>query len=160
MISKPKSETKKKSRKPIKRVSSRGTLVKKAHAILRDIVIKRDRGCVCPSPEKGHSSIIQAGHLIPSTKGSVRFDLRNVAAQCFSCNGRHRFYPHYYTHWFILKFGEEYNRLCADSEGIGLKRYELEEMIVQLTEIKSRQEADENFIPRFTQREILSGAWK
>jgi hypothetical protein len=162
MNPKPKPEKRlKKPKKPVKKISSRGVLDKKARSLLRDIVMFRDKGCVCPAPEKGHSSIRQHGHLIPSTKGGTRFDLWNNNEQCHSCNGRHEYYPHYYTDWFLSVFGEEqYHRLCVDSDKIGLKSYELEEIIVQLEAIKAKQLTDPNFSPRFTQQEILSGSWR
>ena len=161
IISKPKPEKKqKKGKKSLKRVSSRGALIKKAHALLRDVVLERDKGCVCPAPEKGHSTIRQAGHLIKSTKGAVRFDLYNVSEQCSGCNGRHERFDYYYTNWFVQTFGQaEYDRLCQDANKEGLKNYEIEEIIEQLTLIHNRQLEDKNFLPRFTQQEILSGAW-
>ena len=162
MTPKPKPEKKPKvGKKSIKKVSSHGALKKKAHAVLRDIVILRDKECVCPSPQNGHSPILQAGHLIPGTKGGTYFDLFNVNLQCKSCNGRHEYYECYYTDWFLFEFGEvEYHRLKSDADNIGLKSYELEEVIVQLTAIKEKQLGNPEWKPRFTQNEILSGAWR
>lgn len=161
LISKPKPiRIPKGKRRTVKKVSSRGQLVSQAHALLREIVIGRDGGCVCPRPGKGHSSILQAGHLIKSTKGAVRFDLYNVHCQCSSCNGRHVHHEKYYTKWFVERFGgEEYVRLCNLSDGAGLKTYELSELIVQLKLIREKQIADKEFRPYYTQAEILSGAW-
>lgn len=140
---------------------SRGSLVNQAHAIMRNIVVSRDNGCVCPAPNKGHSNVMQAGHLIKSTKGAVRFDLYNVHCQCSSCNSRHVHHEKYYTKWFVEKFGgEEYVRLCNLSDGVGLKTYELSELIVQLGLIRDRQLIDKDFKPYYTQSEILSGAWQ
>src|SRR3972149_7866962 len=151
----------KKSNEPLKKVSSRDSLIKKAHAIMREIVIARDGGCVCPAPEKGHSDVLQAGHIIPSTKPGVRFDLDNVNCQCSSCNGRHGRYEYYYVNWFLFVHGEEkYDRLCKDADRGTLKTYEIEEIIVQLQAIRDRQAEDKEFIPRFTQQEILSGLWR
>lgn len=151
----------KSKRKSVKKVSSRGQSVLQAHALLREIVIARDDGCVCPRPNKGHSSILQAGHLIKSTKGAVRFDLYNVHCQCSSCNGRHVHHEKYYTKWFVERFGgTEYVRLCNLSDGSGLKTYELSELIVQLKLIREKQIADKEFRPYYTQAEILSGAWE
>ena len=66
MISKPKPKRKqKKGRKPVKKVSSHGARKKVAHALLRDIVLMRDKECVCPAPKNGHSAILQAGHWKP-----------------------------------------------------------------------------------------------
>ena len=162
---KPKPARKVKTKKPVVKVSSRGSLIKTAHSIMRDIVLDRDLRCVCPPPAKGHSGARQAGHLIKSTKGKIRFDLMNVHEQCSACNGRHNNYEHYYVDWFISKFGaDEYHRLCADAEGVGLKTYELEELIAQLKEIRRKQVAatlmGETYKPYYTQADVLSGAWR
>lgn len=139
---------------------TRGDLIKEAHRLMRDIVVSRDNGCVCPAPHKGHSNVMQAGHLIKSTKGAVRFDLYNVHCQCSSCNNRHVHHEKYYTKWFVQRFGgAEYVRLCDLSDGLGLKTYELKELIVQLKLIREKQVAQPEFKPYFTQAEILSGAW-
>ena len=136
-------------------------LKKKAHAILREILLLRDKKCVCPPPEKGHTKVLQAGHLIPGTKGGTYFDLYNTHVQCSGCNGRHVRYEKYYVGWFIGKFGKsEYLRLCKDSENPGLKSYEMEEIIVQLGLMKERIERETDWKPYFTQTEILSGAWQ
>jgi hypothetical protein len=134
---------------------------------MRDIVLDRDLRCVCPvPPAKGHTSTRQAGHLIASTKGSVRFDLTNVHEQCSGCNQRHVNFQHYYIDWFLGKFGsEEYHRLVHEADnGKPLKTYELEELIVQLKAIRQRQLSaillGETFKPYFSQADILSGAWK
>lgn len=149
-----------KTKKRVSKVSSRGKLISTAHALMREIVIARDEKCVCPPTKNGHSSTLQAGHLIKSTKGAVRWDLFNVHAQCSACNQRHVHYEKYYTKWFVEKFGgEEYVRLCNLSDGVGLKNYELDELIVQFKLIRQRQIEDKDFRPYFTQSEIMSGAW-
>ena len=131
---------------------------------MREIVILRDGGCVCPAPEKGHTTILQAGHLIPSVKGGVRFDLWNVHCQCSGCNGRHArpSNTHYYTDWFTQKFGlNAYHELCSRSNGkYGLKSQELIELEGQLRLILSKTELDVKWKPYFTQQEILSGEWR
>lgn len=162
MLSKPKPIKRDKSkRKPVKKTSSRGALIKTAHAIMRDIVIARDGRCVCPPPEKGHSETLQAGHIIPSTKSGVRFDLWNVHCQCVACNGRHVHFEHYYVDWFIGKFGVEQKlRLGVDAEHGYLKTYEIRELIEQLSAIRKRQKDEPEWLPYFTQQEILSGRWK
>lgn len=160
MIGKPKPEKReKKKKKPVKKVSSRGALINKAHAIMREIVIARDGHCVCPPPENGHSDVLQAGHIIPSTKSGVRFDLYNVHCQCSSCNGRHEHYEYYYTEWFLSKFGMiKFIDICGMADGL-LKNYEIEEIIEQLTLIRERQKKEPEWLPYFTQTEILSGSW-
>lgn len=161
MLGKPKPEKKqKKGRKSVRRVSEKGKLTLIAHAFIRDIVLKRDGACVCPPPKYGHSATRQAGHVIPSTKGGSRFSLWNIYEQCSSCNLIHRTHWQIYQKVFIDTFGSlAWRDLLAESENDGLKAYEIEEIIEQLQAIKERQLADDTFVPRFTQNEILSGSW-
>ena len=145
--------------KPPKKVK-RGSLVKKAHALIREIVMLRDGGCVCPPPKNGHSSTRQAGHIIPSTKGGSRFSLWNVHEQCSSCNGRHTRDWQIYEGWFEDKFGHYMWKLVRqESEYGGLKSYELEELIVQLKKMLETMKDDDGFKPYYFQDEILSGNW-
>ncbi len=151
------SKTLKKTKKPLNKVSSFGARKKVAHALLRDIVILRDKECVCPPPEKGHSSVMQAGHMIRGTKGGTYFDLWNVHLQCKSCNRRHVDNEQYYVDWFLREFGVDQKlRLGKDSEKMGLKSYEMEEIILQLQAIKGKQmlaiELGKEFKPYFTQQ--------
>lgn len=165
-LGKPKPVKEKKRKVGVKKSSSRGLLIKEIHSVMRDIVIERDGGCVVSyAPEKGHTKIIQAGHIVASTKGSVRFDLRNVHAQCSGCNGRHVHFPHYYIDWFIRKFGADtYLDIVSESNVVStMKTYELQELMVQMKRIREKQLvcnlSGEPFKPYFTQKEILSGAW-
>lgn len=138
-----------------------GALVKKAHALMREIVILRDKNCVCPPPKNGHSAIMQAGHIIRSVKGGSRFSLFNVHLQCSSCNSRHVYDWHVYEGWFEDRFGSMLWKTVRDeSKNPGLKTYELQELIVQLEEILEKQKLNPEFKPYFTQQEVLNGSWK
>lgn len=147
--------------KPPRKVS-RGLLVRKAHALVREIVMLRDKGCVCPPPKKGHSGARQAGHIIPSTKGGSRFSLWNVHEQCSACNGRHS-HPndyHVYQGWFQDKFGHEaWDAVREESKNEGLKSTELQELLLQLEEILEVMDKFPEYKPYFSQNEILSGEW-
>jgi hypothetical protein len=56
-----------------------------------------------------------------------------IHEQCSACNGRHVRFEKYYVGWFVKTFGEEqYLRLVADSDNIGLKTYEIQELIRKL----------------------------
>jgi hypothetical protein len=162
---KPEKREKKKPRGITKKKTSRKSMYDKIHAIMRQIVIDRDGGCVCPPPEKGHSIILQAGHIITKRKGSVRFDLKNVHCQCSSCNGRHEDFPMYFIDWFSCKFGqEELHQLNLRSDRVEeMKMYELEELLLQMKKIREKQLVSalsgEPFKPYFSQKDILSGAW-
>lgn len=138
-----------------------GTLVKKAHALIREIVIARDKGCVCPPPAKGHSAILQAGHVIRSVKGGTRQSLLNCHAQCSSCNQRHVYDWYVYQNWFMCEFGlSAWLLMCEESKDPGLKSYEIIDLIEQLKLIREKQIIDPEWKPYFSQREIVSGAWK
>lgn len=69
------------------------------------VMIRDDAACICLPPENGHSSVMQAGHLVTRGKKSVRWDLWNVHIQCSSCNLLHEHYPERFTKQFILEYG-------------------------------------------------------
>lgn len=152
------------ARKHVKQVSERKRWEKRLDEITREIVLARDNYCVLISPS--HAGAMQCGHLITRAKRSIRWDLRNCSVQCAGCNIKHEFYPEVYTRWYLGKFGEpSYHKLCQDSEVLGkLTIMELEELHIQLTEIRklqqSKAERGEPFAPRYSQKEILSGEWK
>lgn len=146
-----------------KKKTSRQLLEKQADLLVREIVLRRDGFCVVTiPPEKGHSPVLQCGHLITRGKESVKWDLFNCNAQCSSCNLRHEHYWHYYEDWFLLEFGKEARlRISKDSDVVRkLRTDELETLCGELRTIKMRQEADQTFKPRFSQSEILSGIWR
>lgn len=156
----------KSKQKPQKKVKI-GKLKKKCHALMREIVLLRDGGCVTPPPSKGHSKVRQAGHIIPSVKGGSRWSLWNVHEQCSSCNGRHAQAGNYhiYQGWFEDKFGaERWKNIRDESLSDGLKSYELEELLVQFGKILEKQktavELGKEFKPYFSQKDILSGVWQ
>lgn len=86
----------------------------------------------------------------------------NTSEQCNSCNFIHEHKPEIYTAWFIREFGAEaYQKLVKDAEDVNkLSIEQLQALIGELTAIKARQEIDKDFKPRYTQAEILSGAWR
>jgi len=142
--------------------TARQVLEEQLDRTVRDIVLLRDGCCVCPAPEKGHSSIRQPGHLISRGKVAVRWSLLNVAEQCSACNLRHTHQFQYYNSWFVQKFGmDTWLQLNQDSTEVTKYSIEdLEEMLGQLRLIYSYQLEDKSFKPRFTQKQILSGEWR
>lgn len=157
-------KTCKRCNKPIQQHKMRKVLEETLDDIVKQIVLKRDGFCVCPPPERGHSSVRQPGHLITRGRRGVKWDLWNVNEQCSNCNYRHSL-PNqwmYYGEWFATRFGaEELSRLRTESdESAELSIDELEELLRQLTEIHHRQQEDKFFLPRFSQKQILSGEWK
>ena len=147
--------------KPRKKKTSRQIIEKKLDELVREIVLARDHACVCPSPEKGHSDVRQCGHLFTRSKKSVRWSLVNCQCQCSSCNLLHEFNPHRYVMSFIHKFGLcKYQELYRDAETPSLlKTYELEELYEQLSVIRERQKNEPEWLPYFSQKDIISGAW-
>lgn len=161
MLSKPKPEKQDKTKKRKKR-TSRQIIERKLDVLVREIVLLRDPACVCPSPQNGHSGVMQNGHLFTRSKKSLRWDLYNCNKQCSSCNLLHEYNPHRYVVSFIHKWGLcLYVDLYRESEKPSLlKTYELEELYDQLKEIQDKQKREPEWLPFFTQHEILSGAWK
>lgn len=149
-----------------KKKTSRVLLEREADKITREIVLDRDGYCVCPAPKKGHSSILQCGHLISRARKSVRWDLRNCNVNCASCNFIHEHHPEKYTRVFLAWYGQaEYEKLCDEGDVVRkIPEDELEAMVSELTSIRRRQldriRDGVEYKPRFTQKEILSGEWR
>lgn len=162
VLAKPKPIKEAKVRKPRKKKSSRQLYERELDTLVRSIVLLRDKFCVCPAPKNGHSVVMQPGHLITRGKESVKWDLRNVHAQCSGCNLTHEFRPERFTNWYIQRFSaDSYVQLVADSEEVcKLSIDELMELRTQLTEIHELLKKDKSFRPYFTQKQILTGEWR
>lgn len=145
-----------------KKKSNRQLLEKQADILVREIVLQRDRFCVCPAPKNGHMDVLQCGHLITRGRRSVRYDLRNCNVQCAGCNARHEHFAEIYTLSYIREFGSEsYQELVEESENfVKLSVEELEILCKELTAIRARQEVDKDFRPRYSQAQIMSGDWR
>jgi hypothetical protein len=145
-----------------KKKTNRQLLERQADSLVREIVLKRDRFCVCPAPKNGHGNVRIPGHLISRTRKSVRWSLLNTNEQCNSCNYIHEHRPEIYTQWFIRTFGfERYQTLVETGDKSDkLSVEQLQILCNELTAIKSRQEIDKDFKPRFTQEEIIVGDWR
>lgn len=63
-------------------------------------VMKDIPGHVC-------AGVLQAGHIIPRGKRAIKYDERQVFAQCSGGNKAHHHWPQEYTNWFIQKFGQQ-----------------------------------------------------
>lgn len=156
--------------KPIKAIKSkkrkkktnRQLLERQADGLVREIVLRRDRFCVCPAPKNGHGNVRTPGHLISRTRQSLRWSLLNTNEQCMSCNFLHEHKPEIYTAWFIRTFGAEvYQKLVSEAENVGkLSVEQLQTLCNELTAIIARQEIDKDFVPRYSQSEILNGTWR
>jgi hypothetical protein len=141
--------------------SEKKSLIKKLDEIVREIVLLRDGGCVCPPPANGHSVVFQSGHLFSRTKMTMRWSLYNCNCQCSSCNFLHEHNPHRYTRWFLQKHGQAvYDILVEQAETTyNYKVYELQEMYEQLQLILKTLRLNPYWKPYFHQADIMSGAW-
>jgi len=64
--------------------------IRKLDKIVSEIVIMRDRKCICC----GTDQKLTCGHLFSRVAYSTRWDLENCYAQCLSCNFRHEYDPY------------------------------------------------------------------
>jgi hypothetical protein len=86
---------------------------RKLDALVRQIVIERDKSCVtCPlwkkyKPDYQGHSLLTAGHLLTRGKGIIKYDLRNIFCQCKTCNYLHEERPEFLTSYAISVLGKE-----------------------------------------------------
>jgi len=173
MKPKPKPVREKKTKKR-KKKSARQLILRDLDNLIREIVFARDP---LPVPlvyrqalsEYGaiesttrHSGVHHPGHIISRSKQSVRWDLRNVHRQDANDNLLHEYFPEVYITWFIRQFGsDEWDKLFSDS--LPVQKYTMDDyetMYIELTEILKKQEQQAWFKPYFSQKEIISGAWR
>ena len=96
------------ARKPMRRYrykprSKRAGLKDELDRLTSLIVRKRDKACVLC----GRTDDIQAGHLYSRRYLAIRWDLKNVNAQCSAHNILHNEHPHLYMDWFQRTFSED-----------------------------------------------------
>lgn len=119
-----------------KRLTVRQKLVKELDEAFSDYIIARDKKCVtCGSTEQ-----LNCSHLISRRKSALRWDETNCNCQCYPCNCRHNYYPHFYTQWFIDKYGKaKYDELCQIADKT--HKWELWDLALMLGVIKSKLSA-------------------
>lgn len=171
MVAAPK-PTKKPKGKPRKKKTPRQIIVRDLDTLVREIVFYRDpeSAHLYYKSEKiddayeyalKHSGIDQPGHIISRGRVAVRWDLYNVHKQDANDNLLHEFYPEVYTDWFIQNFGvERYEKMVDESRVI--TKYsmdDLETLYIELVEIQKWQQSTGKKA-YFTQRDIISGAWR
>lgn len=118
--------------------------MRKLDALVKEIVIKRDKACVtCPIWRKlldawAGSNELQPGHLFSRVAYSTRWDLNNVFCQCRNCNLRHEYDSFALAKYFKDKFGEEaYDALHYKYvHPVKFKTYELVELYETLKKEK------------------------
>lgn len=91
-------------------------------------------------------------HWIKAGKQIVRYDLRNVACQCSSCNNRNNYYTYFYDNWMNKTYGEkvmqELRQTVIDCDKRNGKRtfrwevVELKEMIADIIVKLEEQESE------------------
>lgn len=128
----PLKSTKKKSKPKIgrKKLPSIKSIKKRTWNLFSLFIRARDKKCVLCGSVKGFS----AGHLIPISKASTRYDENNVFGLCSTCNFRDRFEPGFhdrYVAWYFVKFGAgKYIKLVEKSKGaVQYKRFDYENII-------------------------------
>lgn len=67
------------------------------------IVRKRDGCCITC----GSTYELTASHFYRRAYLIIRFDLRNLACQCFNCNKIHSVTPFPYLNWFLNTYSDE-----------------------------------------------------
>lgn len=80
---------------------------------------------------------MQAGHFVPKARGNaVKFDLRNVAPQCYRCNINLGSNPSAYAVWMLDTYGEAVIReLEQRAHGVTIfRRADYDRMIADITE--------------------------
>lgn len=101
-------------RKKSKTQSNRKKLIKELDDLIRQIIKKRDSKCfTCGSDvedigyfSKENPLGLQVGHYVGRKKYALRWNLKNVHAQCTFCNGKHRFDELPYTVALAEKYGK------------------------------------------------------
>jgi 5-methylcytosine-specific restriction endonuclease McrA len=107
----------KKATKPRKKTSALAKLKKQLWQLCREITIKRDGSdCFTCTSKNLEGSSRQLGHFISSSICSteLRYDLRNLRIQCYSCNIHKSGNWLAYENRLIREHGEDYVRELKD----------------------------------------------
>lgn len=115
---------------------TRKGLVRKLDKLVSQIVIARDKRCVCC----GTTQNLTGGHLFSRVAYSTRWDLNNVFAQCLSCNLRHEYDSFPLTNFYIKRFGwEAYEKLHQKYGQVAkYKDFQLQELADELEKVLSQ----------------------
>lgn len=86
--------------------------IRKLDAIVKEIVLIRDKECVtCPywrMHQATHtpSKVMEPGHLFTRAAYSTRWNLANVFKQCHNCNLKHEHDAYPFTRFYLDQFGQ------------------------------------------------------
>lgn len=117
-------------------------LMAKAQRVVNRYVRLRDCGgddgganCISCNEWK-HFSEMDAGHFIPVTSSAIRFDERNINAQCRKCNRYLRGNVRHYGKAMLIKYGQDViDQLEArEFEAYKWTADELQELVDHFTE--------------------------
>lgn len=103
----------KKTTKKRKPKNNRKAVVKKLDDTVREILQKRDKECCCCGRQsawfhpQNNPYGLQVGHYVSRKVYAIRWDLRNVHAQCSGCNYQHNNDPVPYTRFMLDTYGKE-----------------------------------------------------
>jgi hypothetical protein len=87
-------------------VDSRKGLIDRLDEVTSLIVRKRDK--VCITCGEARPELLTCSHFYSRRWLNVRFDLRNVACQCWNCNANiHAVNPWPYTNWFLSTYSTD-----------------------------------------------------
>jgi hypothetical protein len=86
--------------KPYRSIETRKGLIDALDSVTSLIVRKRDK--VCITCGEARPELLTASHFYSRRWLNIRFDLRNVACQCWNCNANiHAVNVMPYTSWFL-----------------------------------------------------------
>lgn len=93
---------KRKKKGPARKKPKPANQTNRIHALVRKIVLKRDRYCVtCGSTEN-----LEVSHYLGRAKMGVAFDLRNCNVQCHSCHREYHNGSPEYMRYMVATYGE------------------------------------------------------
>ena len=157
-----------------KKKTPRQKMVRQLDELIREIVFLRDPYSV-PLVYKevlkengaveyamNHRGVDQPGHVVSRKNKPVCWDLRNVHKQDANDNLLHEYYPEVYNQWYIKTFGlDSWNDLVNDSRKVWkYSMDDLETLYIELIEIQKTLQANQNWKPYFSQKEIITGEWR
>lgn len=93
-------------KKKRKTKTERQKLIDQLDQLIRDILKEQPKICVCCKKSFSDEQL-QVGHFITRRVYALRWDLRNVARQCYGCNLRHNYDPAPYANYMIKTYGKD-----------------------------------------------------
>lgn len=117
--------------------SERAILEDELDELVRQIVYRRDGGCVTPGGCGGKHAMT-VSHYHKRGKMRLRWDLRNCNCQCSTHNGRHNDWPMYYENYMHKRWGSEVVAELAELATIDLWKW----TVLELREMRDNLQAE------------------